>query len=800
LSAGVAGELSGNQAWELLKASLLARLQEQIAGVWALELNIARMRGEPGARGLGEEPRDSQGAPAGPCLRRSLGREYPLLESGLRTITDTWIDANLRFLRHLAEDGQAMADRFGDGQPLGAPAVVEPVGDPHAGSRVVLSVRFSSGLRLAYKPHSVDTELAVQELLAWLNAAGAEPALPTLRVLASEDHGWTEWVPDRACAEVGQVRRCYRRLGQWLGVLYALRAMDAHRANIVVQDEHPHVVDLETVLHPCAHLPDAEPGERALHRELTESVLGTGMLPHHRLYEREDREGVDVSGLGGAPGQRLPPGEEWVEVDGDSPRRIMRAGRTGDARNRPVLGDQAADVRDYVDDLVEGFRGLYDLLLRERSALLAADSPLRGFEQAERRVVLRASAEYEALRRACLHPDHLRSEQGRERLFAGLHRATSKRPYLAPAIPAESEALRRGDIPRFVTFQGSDRIWSADGVSVAGVIAAAPSAQDALRELSRSDLERSTWMIRAAVATLGRPTPGAPPPPAASRIASSDQLMDAARRIGEMLSGLAIRTADSAYWIGLVPQRHGAWRIRALGPGLAHGAAGVAVFLARLGALSEDEATSELALATLVPVRELLAGELPPDTDQLEGLPEALLAVGHAADSEELCVEARALRARLPSFKPGNRIDPELIDCLRADEPRGRTLLIAAAQSLAGSHPGALAGADLMLWGAHELLDGELEARAAALASAVLEQGQRSGWRCATPDAVSTPGLAAGLSGIGHGLLRFADPARVPSLIELGGSGRTGTASPEEGPGEPGRLDRAEHPRGVLVR
>ncbi|MEH1016379.1 type 2 lanthipeptide synthetase LanM family protein [Micromonospora sp. CPCC 206060] len=43
----------------------------------------------------------------------------------------------------------------------------------------------------------------------------------------------------------------------------------------------------------------------------------------------------------------------------------------------------------------------------------------------------------------------------------------------------------------------------------------------------------------------------------------------------------------------------------------------------------------------------------------------------------------------------------------------------------------------------------------------------RSDPRCATPDGVPTPGLLTGLAGIGYGLLRIADPGRVPSALLL---------------------------------
>jgi lantibiotic modifying enzyme len=56
-----------------------------------------------------------------------------------------------------------------------------------------------------------------------------------------------------------------------------------------------------------------------------------------------------------------------------------------------------------------------------------------------------------------------------------------------------------------------------------------------------------------------------------------------------------------------------------------------------------------------------------------------------------------------------------------------------------------------------------LDAHAARLV-ARLSEGR---WHCGIPGGVETPGLMTGLAGIGYGLLRVAEPERVPSLLAL---------------------------------
>jgi lantibiotic modifying enzyme len=52
-------------------------------------------------------------------------------------------------------------------------------------------------------------------------------------------------------------------------------------------------------------------------------------------------------------------------------------------------------------------------------------------------------------------------------------------------------------------------------------------------------------------------------------------------------------------------------------------------------------------------------------------------------------------------------------------------------------------------------------------AELVMESIAHHGWRCGTPAHVPSPGIMNGLAGIGYGLLRYVDPAHVPSILAL---------------------------------
>lgn len=61
----------------------------------------------------------------------------------------------------------------------------------------------------------------------------------------------------------------------------------------------------------------------------------------------------------------------------------------------------------------------------------------------------------------------------------------------------------------------------------------------------------------------------------------------------------------------------------------------------------------------------------------------------------------------------------------------------------------------------------ELSANVDRVAEGVFRNIISTGFVCGIPLGVESPGLMTGLAGIGFGLLRLADPARIPSVLVL---------------------------------
>src|SRR5215510_7575445 len=167
------------------------------------------------------------------------------------------------------------------------------------------------------------------------------------------------------------VPRLYERQGSYLALFYVLEATDLHHENIIAAGEHPYPVDLEALFHPRLRDGAPTPLDSTMYQALEQSVLRIGLLPR-RIWAGENSEGIDISGLGGEPGQRWP-GEvlRLAQSGTDTMHMTRQTIEVQESCNRPKLDDQAVDLVAYQASLLTGFTTMYRLLSTHRDALLA---------------------------------------------------------------------------------------------------------------------------------------------------------------------------------------------------------------------------------------------------------------------------------------------------------------------------------------------------------------------------------------------------------------------------------------------
>lgn len=605
-------------------SELSARLLGDAMRTLILELNVARLEGVlEGA--TPEERFDSFNRRLGdPEHLVPILQEYPVLARQITQRVERWTRSSLEMLQRLCADREELKETFAGGREPGPLAhVVRGAGDTHRGGRSVSILVFEGGLRVVYKPHSLSVDAHFAELLGWINANGDGPPLRAPRVLDRGDYGWAEFIPAEGCSTAGEVERFYRRQGGLLALLYALEATDFHLENLIAAGETPVLVDLESLFHPRlkAGAPGRHGSSPATHA-IEHSVMRIGLLPQ-RIWMVDDHEGVDLSGLGGAPGQLSPFPVMTVENRSTDEMRIepkrveLRAGL-----NRPTLNGGEVDLQRFRGPLIEGFASVYKLLFRRREELLAPGGPLSRFACDPVRAVLRATRIYAQLLADSTHPDMLRDALDRARLFDRLWRGAEESG-LERATPAEIADLDEGDIPFFSSRPDSRDVWTSRGRRIPEFFeeSGLRAAGRRLRGLSEEDMARQVWFITASLSSLAPwHTHGevARAKFEASRPAPSRRrLIAAAERVAARLEGLAIRDESHVGWIGLTSVDGRGWTLMPLFDDIFNGSLGIALFLAYLGDLTGGERHTALAKLVVENARRriepLLAGDAPPE-------------------------------------------------------------------------------------------------------------------------------------------------------------------------------------------
>ncbi|MFH9654806.1 type 2 lanthipeptide synthetase LanM family protein [Streptomyces anulatus] len=645
----------------------LTRRLSRIAGrTLVTELHEARRLGRLRGEGPEERFRD--------FVRRTARRDglallvtgYPVLARLLATAClnagDAFAEmaARLAADRHLLAPSGVLGDRAGSPEgglggnagPGALTGVEAGAGDSHRGGRSVMLLRFADGARLVYKPRPLAAHRHFNTLAEWFGSLPGAPELRVLRVLDRGDYGWAEFVEERPCSTAAETRQFYRRQGALLALLHTLDGTDLHHENLIACGPHPVLVDVETLFHPpLGPARSTDPAARALH----DSVHRVGLLPQLLVG---DTTALDMSAIGGGRAASSPiETADWAEAGTDRMRLVRRAGRFTESANRPRLGGVAAAPSAYTDVLCGGFRAGYTAISDHRAELLGEDGLLRIFARDEVRVVPRPTWTYTTLLDESTHPDLMRDATERHQVLSLLRTPLLGVPALPGVEDEEVAELWCGDVPVFGTRPGSTELWSGTGRTVPGPALDRPSydtardrsphgraahdraADDAVgptglarveakvRAMDTVDRQDQERIIRAAMVSTSPEPPHRAGPGGRSRSAATapepEQLLSAARSVGDQLVSLAYRYESRTNWIGLELLGERYWRLTPMAADLAGGYTGPALFLAQLAALTGASRYAEAAREALAPVPGLL--------DTLHGRADELGSLGSGA-------------------------------------------------------------------------------------------------------------------------------------------------------------------------
>jgi type 2 lantibiotic biosynthesis protein LanM len=589
----------------------LPRLLGTLAGkVGVLELHVAKVQGALDGATPEERFRSFTGRIRRPEIALELLREYPILARVLFNAIELWAESGLEFVSRLCADWSDICSAFSGGSD---PGLLEEIdmgaGDRHRRGRSVLLARFSSGFRLVYKPKSLQMDMRFGQLLEWLRDRGA-PSLRVPKVLDRGAYGWTEFVTPDPCRDRDEVKRFYEKQGALLALLYGLEANDCHSENIIAAGGDPVLIDLESLFHP-----DYGQGDPAVYRSaasfvMSNSVLRVGLLPHPQ--QGKDDRLVDRSGLGGQGGQpALRETPVWERVGTDDMHLVRKLYGLSAAANRPTLGGEEVDLVEFSEEIVKGFRDMYEVLVKNNAELLGQGSILEQFAGIEVRAIFRLTQFYATILSESFHPDLLRDALERDRLFSRLWFGLDQSPLAEKAlrlIPYELDDLWRGDIPFFSTRVDSRDVYASDGRCIPELLRRSgwEAVRSRLSRLAPEDLDQQIWFIKGsltAVAIASEPQWTTYTVSRSTNTGGPWDLIEYSRLIGDRLLELAVWGEQGVSWVGLslISGRH--WALLPFGLDLYGGLPGIVLFLAYLGWVTGDSTYSRVAETALSSIR-----------------------------------------------------------------------------------------------------------------------------------------------------------------------------------------------------
>ncbi len=245
------------------------------------------------------------------------------------------------------------------------------------------------------------------------------------------------------------------------------------------------------------------------------------------------------------------------------------------------------------------------------------------------------------------------------------------------------------------------------------------------------------------------------------RMTGAVRPLDIARRLGDRLVERAQPCDGGVGWLGRL------FPVRPL-TGFSHGASGFAWALTELFASTGEEAYARTALQAVTFER----GHFSPTSQNWADLrrsSQAKNSRGMAAWCHGACgigMSRLRMRTALSDEIIQEDLDVALQTTYRDGFGRNHSLC-----------HGDLGSLDFILQAGLYFPKAAWETRLSERASQTLATMEEHGWRCGTPLDVETPGMMDGLAGIGYGLLRLAEPDRVPSVLILGEPSEVKTTS-----------------------
>jgi len=427
--------------------------------------------------------------------------QYPVLARHISIILKNWLIMYENLFTRLKKDCKEIAACFNhDNKPGMVRSIQLNLSDRHNDGQRIVILHFKE-FKLVYKPRTVSQEYAYNQFLFWFKKSGFNYPLPIYQVLKGDDYGWVEYIQASPCQTKSQVVNYFHKAGALLAIAYLLNDNDCHMENLVATADGPVLIDVETALQPEFDIESNKQGAFfKAKKQLQASILKSGLLQF--LQKSNDGQWRDASGLRGDGGDQLFNKQRlWRAINTDMMQLKHGESVSSPMQNQLYYQDEKQDVKNYVEELVQGFSTCHEFIEKHKKQLLADESPLNSFKQTSVRIIFRPSNDYAFFLYALAVPRHQKNGMSRSlkiESLATVFAKEQKRPILWPLLKEEQASLENLDIPVFRIDANSLDMVSKDGEKVIGLIRNTSYEQllTRLKSWNRSDQYRQIELIR----------------------------------------------------------------------------------------------------------------------------------------------------------------------------------------------------------------------------------------------------------------------------------------------------------------
>lgn len=585
--------------------NLCVRLVQLSAQTFNLEMHVANLDGklegatsEERFQSFGNEILKNKNN-----LFAILG-EYPVLTRLLVENTYNYIQFLKTTFTRLATDQNEINSLF-KMEIKQLESITMGLSDLHRKGQSVIIFSFENNKKIVYKPKSLSISKHFQDLLLWLNNKGIYHQFKVQKILDKQEYGWEEFIEYKECVSNEEVIRFYKRQGGYLALLYLLEATDFHFENVIASAEHPYLIDLESLFtHRSIPYDDETTARFRANKEFNNSVFRTQLIPFF-ISGIDGNPSTELSGLGGMEGQKTPFDIlQWKDIGKDSMRAVREKGTLTGGNNIPKVNGRLINVKDYSEELIEGFISTYNIMKQHQSEL---KDFLNIFEDDTIRKVLRPTYLYSLLLEGGYHPDFYRDGLDRDRLMDRLWCGVEYAPHLKRIIASEKKDMLFNDIPFFYTKTNSRHLWNSFGEKIPNYFYndSLSVVKQRCDHLSDEDCKKQCEYIRISLQLGTRShidqTEGFTNESYSSY--EKKDLLNEATKIGKLLKKNVIYGDDEndVTWLGLQWQgKVSQWNFSSLESNLYNGLSGVALFLGYLGEITGEEKYKKLSYSAII--------------------------------------------------------------------------------------------------------------------------------------------------------------------------------------------------------